>query len=116
MIKRIFLNVSMVNRIDGLRVIAKKHGIDLKEMEAGDYLFFVNSGRDKIAALVGPQGADGKDGLMAYSRLDGRRVDMRAIKYLPKCFNGKSINYDLALEAVIDNELKQKKKKFVVHY
>lgn len=107
-IKRVFLNVSMVNRTDGLREIAKRGGVTLAEMEPGDYIFFVNSNRDKIAALVGPQRQDQSD-VIAYTRLGrGQNLDMRAITNIPRYFDGRSLNYDKALSSAIEKSLVQK--------
>lgn len=107
-IKRVFLNVNMVNRIDGLQKVAKDAGINLSKMVPGDYLFFVNSKRDKIAALVGEQKNTAQD-MMAYTRLKkGQTLDLRAITNIPRFFNGKSLNYDKALEAAITKSLAKK--------
>lgn len=108
-IKRVFLNVSMANRIDGLRDIAKKGGVKTSEMQTGDYVFFVNSGRDKIAALVGNGSKENDGGVMAYCKLRReQRLDMAAIRNIPKYFDGRSLNYDKALSESIDSALAKK--------
>lgn len=110
-IKRIFLNVSMVNRIDGLRKIAKDAGVKLSEMQPGDYLFYVNGDRNKIAALVGSQN-DKSSAIMAYSKLSsGQKLNMMAIRNIPRFFDGRQLNYDKALEAAVDQALKDKARK-----
>lgn len=107
-IKQAFLNVPMGNRFDGLCEIAKKAGIKLSELSPDSYLIFVNASRDKIAMLVGPQ-IPGQKQTMAYVRLaGGRKVDLRAIKEIPRAFNGKSINYDAALGVAIEKALAKK--------
>lgn len=109
-IKRVFLNVSMINRFDGLQRIAKQAGVKMKDMDEGSYLVFVNHDRDKIAMLVGPQ-VEGSSQIMAYTRLGrGRKVDLRIIAEIPKAFDGKSLNYNKALSLAVDEAFKRKKK------
>lgn len=112
-IKQAFLNVSMINRFDGLCEIAKKAGIKLTELTSESYLIFVNSNRNRIAMLVGPQ-IIGKKQTMAYVKLEkGRTVDLRTIQELPRAFDGKSINYDKALGMAIDKALSKGASKIV---
>lgn len=104
-VKQAFLNVGMGNRFDGLAAIAKKAGIELSKLSPDSYLVYVNSARDKIAMLVGPQ-IPGKKQTMAYVRLErGRKIDLRVIQEIPKAFDGRSLNYDKALGLAIDKAL-----------
>jgi len=106
-IRRVFLNVSMGNRHDGLARVATAAGVKLAEMKHDDYLVFINTGRDKIAMLVGPQALDNPQP-MAYVRLGkGRTVDFNAIRYLPKFFNGTSLSYDGALKEALEEHFKK---------
>lgn len=109
-IKKVFLNVSMINRFDGLQRIAREAGVKLSEMDEGSYLVFVNHDRNKIAMLVGPQ-AVGSGQVMAYTRLgQGRKVDLRLIAEIPKAFDGKELNYNKALTLAIDKAFARKSK------
>lgn len=109
-LKRLFLNVSMVNRIDGLRVIAEKEGLEIKEMQDGDFVFFVNAARTKLAALIGaPQGKFMDGGIMCYYKAPrGTHITVDAIRYIPKFFDGRAMNYEKALEAAITTALAKK--------
>lgn len=107
-IRQCFLNVSMGNRHHGLQEIARRSGINLSSLTPDSYLVFVNSARDKIAMLVGPQTQKTLQ-TMAYVRLErGRKVDLRIIKEIPRCFQGRSLNYDEALKLAIDKALAKK--------
>lgn len=109
-IKRVFLNVSMSNRFDGLQKIAKEAGIKVHDMDSDSYLVFVNIGRDKIAMLVGPQ-VEGSGQVMAYTRLGGgRKVDLRIIAEIPKAFDGRELNYNKALLLAVEKALLRKSK------
>ncbi len=109
-IRQVFLNVNMGNRFDGLTGIASKAGIKLGDLQTWDYLIFVNTGRDKVAMLVGPQfGEKIKRQTMAYVRLaPGRKLNLLAIREIPRVFNGSALNYDAALEKAIDAALAKK--------
>ena len=112
-IKRVFLNVSMINRFDGLCKIAKDSGVSVATMGPKDYLIFVNSEKDKVAMLVGAQ-TPGQRQTMAYTRLEkGRKIDLNTIRVLPRTFDGKSLNYEKALEIAVSDALKQKASKHI---
>lgn len=108
----------MVNRIDGLRKIATEAGFNPKKMKNGDYMFFINGKKDKIAALVGsPQGTDSEGGVMCYYRLGaGRTVDMTTIRYIPQFFDGKNLNYDKALNKAVEDALQAKQRSGIEVY
>jgi hypothetical protein len=107
-IKRVFFNVSMGKRHDGLAQVAEDAGVKLKDMEPGDYLIFVNAARDKVALLVGKQDKSVIQP-MAYYRLGkGQTIDLNVIKYLPRHFNGRTLNYDAAMREALDDVLKRK--------
>lgn len=112
-IKQAFLNVNMANRFDGLVEITKKSGIKLTELTPESYLIFVNTSRDKIAMLVGPQ-LPGQRQVMAYVKLEkGRKIDLTAIREIPRAFDGKAINYDQALAVALEKALAKKASKFL---
>lgn len=107
------MNVSMANRFDGLQEVAKKAGINLATLSPDSYLVFVNCNRDKVAMLVGPQ-LPGKKQTMAYVKLDkGRKMDLRVIREIPLVFDGKSMNYDRALELAVTRALSKKAHKTI---
>lgn len=106
-IKRVFLNVSMANRFDGLQKIAQDAGVKVKTMTGEDYVIFVNRDRDRVAMLVGAQ-APGLMQTMAYVKLEkGRKVEMRVISEIPRAFDGKTLNYDQALSLALTKAMKK---------
>lgn len=109
-IQRVFLNVSMNNRLQGLSELARESGIKTGELTNDSYLVFVNAKRNKIAMLVGPH-AEGRAAVMAYVALEaGRTVDLRVIAEIPRAFDGKKLNYDKALELALDKSIKSSRK------
>lgn len=92
----------MANGHDGLSAIAKKSRINVADLETGSYVVFVNVARDRIKVYAAQN-------VVAYVRLSqGRKVDLRVIKEIPRVFNGTSINYDKALELVVNRRLVSK--------
>lgn len=107
-IRRIFLNVSMTNRINGLQSVATQAGIKISDMKDGDYLIFVNAEKNKIAALVGDQNTDHQH-VMAYTKLGrGQVVDLRTLIELPRHFDGKKLNYNASLKDAINKAMNRK--------
>lgn len=105
-IRRVFLNVSMGKRHDGLMSVAKAAGIKVQELAPTDYLVFVNTSRDKVALLVGPQ--DPKTiQPMAYFRV-GHTIDLNVIKHLPRHFNGRSLDFKAAMKDALEEQLKRR--------
>lgn len=109
-IRRVFLNVSMTNRIDGLQRIAEGSGIKLNDLEPGSYLVFVNAAKDKLAMLVGVHNEESRQ-IMAYKKLEGdRKLDLRVIAEIPRYFDGKRLNYDDALKSAVEAAMARKDK------
>jgi hypothetical protein len=102
-----FLNVNMQNGHDGLADICKTNGIKVKEIEPGSYVVFINTARDKLKLYAAGQ-------VLAYLRLEkGQKLNMQVIKELPRVFDGRQINYDLALKKVIEDMMAKKQKTVV---
>lgn len=101
-ILQIISDVSMANSHDGLTAIAKKHGLDTKNIEVGTYLVFINSKKDKMKIYAASE-------TIAYVRLArGRHIDLRVIAEIPRVFTGRRVNYDQALELMINKRLSEK--------
>jgi hypothetical protein len=98
-IVRCFLEVSMINGHDGLSEIAAKEKIKVAELETGQYVVFVNKARDRIKVFAAEQ-------IVAYVRLtQGRKVDLRVIREIPRVFTGAQMNYDKALDLMLSKKL-----------
>lgn len=99
---QVFQNTSMSNSHDGLAQIARSNGVDVRTLENGRYVVFINGRQDKLKVYAASN-------VVAYVRLEqGRKVDLRVIREIPRVFNGTSINYDKALEAVLNKYLAPK--------
>lgn len=106
-IMRVFLNADLRAGHDGLSKLAKDNGVRTDQLEPGNYVIFINSKRNKLKMYAANQ-------VIAYLRLkDNRSLDLRTIKHLPRVFNGKTINYDLALSTVLEAEMAKKQKNLV---
>lgn len=80
---------------EGLKKLAKKEGLDLQNLGAGEFAAFVNRDRTKVKLCTG---AD----VLAYMRMPrGAKLDPRTIQLLPRFFNGQKINYDAAIRTVL---------------
>jgi hypothetical protein len=97
-IVRYFSDIHMGNSHQGLREIAKKHGVDVNELPWGEFVIFVNARQTMLKMYS-------QGGMIAHLRMpDGVKIDPRTIRLLPKFFNGKEINYSKAIEKVIHKD------------
>lgn len=99
-IVRCFLSASMSMGFDGLTLIAKKEGIDLRALDETEHVVFVNRNKDKFKI------ASAND-CVTYVRLGkGRVVDLRIIAEIPKVFGAaKKFDYEAALEKFLKSKL-----------
>ena len=104
-IRQAFLDVSMTNRVNGLASIAEKSGIKVRDLTAGDFLVFLNSGYTQMAILAAPANLHTLPTLI-YVKAPGKtKINLGVLRELPKVFNGSAINYDKALEPVLKKYL-----------
>lgn len=69
--------------------------VPLSKLDKGEFVAFVNVRRDKIKLCT-------CNDLVAYLRLPpGEKIDPSVIQHLPEYFDGKSINYDGAVEKAL---------------
>jgi hypothetical protein len=97
---RVFFDINMSNRIDGLYEIALKEGINIAEIDPKSYMVFLNSSLTKLALLVGPKN-NKIPGKMIYFK-QNNKIDLKTIIKLPKYFDGKELKYDKALEEIFE--------------
>lgn len=91
---RYFADADLRGGYDSLSVAAKKQGLILRDLPKGHFAAFVNRKRDKLKLAT-------SNDLVAYLRLEGRRIDPRVIQTLPQYFDGGAIHYDRAIEVVM---------------
>lgn len=89
---QVFLNADLRCSHDGLREIAKKGGLDVKELQPGQYIVFLNAAKDRLKLYA-------SGNVVAYMKQpDGGKIDPRMIAELPRAFNGTTINYEAAIK------------------
>lgn len=85
-ILQIFLNTDFRNGHEGLETMAKAEKIDVHALQAGHYVIFLNTARDRIKLYAAGN-------TIAYKKMrQGERLDLRALKHIPSAFNGSALN------------------------
>jgi hypothetical protein len=99
---QVFLNQDMRNGHEGLAAVAKSAGLDVKALEPGQFVVFVNSAMDRLKMYAAAN-------VVAYQSLAGRKVDMRVIREIPRVFQATgTLDYDQALEKVVQDHFTYK--------
>lgn len=94
-ILRVFLNADLRAGHDGLTTLAKDQKLDVKAIEPGSYIIFLNRRRTILKLYC-------SGNVIAHLKLpQGQHIDLKTIQYIPRCFNGKAIKYDEALEKAL---------------
>lgn len=102
---QIFLNADLRCSHDGLREIAKKGGLDVKDLQPGQYIVFLNCAKNRLKLYAAGN-------VVAYMKQpDGGRIDIRMIAELPRAFNGTSINYETAIKEALAKVFARRGKK-----
>lgn len=92
---QVFLNADLRCSHDGLREIAKKGGLDVKDLQPGQYIVFLNAAKDRLKLYAA-------NNVVAYMKQpDGGKIDPRMIAELPRAFNGTTINYETAIKEAL---------------
>lgn len=92
---QVFLNADLRCSHDGLREIAKKGGLDVKDLQPGQYIVFLNAAKDRLKLYA-------SGNVVAYMKQpDGGKIDPRMIAELPRAFNGTTINYESAIKEAL---------------
>lgn len=99
-----YLNSDLRNGHEGLTALAKKNGIHTGKLEAGQYVVFINSRKDRLKLYAA-------NNVVAYLKLeDGRKIDLNTIRLIPQVFNGSGkIDYDRALRETLETALRLKR-------
>jgi hypothetical protein len=92
----------MRNGHDGLAELAKKENIDVKKLERGQFVVFINSSKDRVKVYAASN-------VIAYMKSSkGQKIDLRVIREIPRAFNGAGISYDEAVEKMLSVKMAQK--------
>jgi hypothetical protein len=95
----LFLNVDLRCAHDGLAMVAKKRGIDVKKLEPGQYVMFINCEKNRLKLFAA-------NNIIAYLKLPHGKIDMRTLQLIPQAFHASGkIDYDSALKKILMKEL-----------
>lgn len=96
-IAQCFLNADLRGSHNSLRLMANDNGLDLDEIGSNQFVVFVNKKRTLMKVWAG-------FGTFSFTRRE--RIDLNAIKYLPRVFGATGdLNYDSALEQSLRDRL-----------
>jgi len=81
---------------EGLEFIAKKSGVETRDMKLGEFIVFMNSKMDKMKIFTAGN-------LIVYQKsFNGSRIDPRIISLIPKYFRGTELDYTAAVGEVLE--------------
>lgn len=86
---------------DGLRVLAKKNGVDPWKLAPGEFLVFANNLQNKLK-IYAPGNV-----LVYLKSPDNHRIDLDIIRLIPRFFNGTEFNYPAALQKLITDKIER---------
>lgn len=97
-------NVNMGLGHDGLTLLAKRFKIDLRTIQEGELVLFMNRAKDKLKVL-GPGSI-----VLGYIKMTkGRRIPLDAIQWLPKTFSMTGqINIEKAIEISVQKAFEKR--------
>ena len=97
-----FGSVDLRNNHGGLALLAKKRGINLHNLEPGEFVLFVNNSRTAVK-MAAP------NNVIAHFKVPGNgHLDLRCLSLLPSFFNGNTIDYKGALKETIEKDFHRK--------
>lgn len=97
-VARVFFDVHMGQNFRGLMSIAHKAGLK-PEADAESFLVFINHAGTKFKLLIGNK-------YLVYHDNGSRRIELKAIKHLPRALSGKTFEFSRAVEASVLESLK----------
>lgn len=71
-----FLNMDLRNGHEGLTAIAKKNKVDIKTLESGEYIIFINSEMNRLKLYA-------QNDVIAYLKLPRGKIDSRRLSKRP---------------------------------
>jgi len=101
-ILRVFYDADLRCYHDGLAERAKKEGVDVKNLKAGEYAVFINSKRDRIKVFAA-------ENVIAYQKSEHGRLDLNALKRIPEVFESRGgFSYTKAVEKELIERLPER--------
>lgn len=102
-ILRVVFNADLRCSHEGLSAMLKANfKIDTAKLEPGQYIVCVNTAKTIVKIYAAGN-------TIAHHRSLRGQINMKTLKYIPKYFNGRSFDYDGALEQTIRKELRDGK-------
>lgn len=99
-IYRCFFDTDLRNGHDGLTLLAIRNKINLKMLDHGEFVVFINRRRNALKLFAA-------NNVIAHYR-QSHIIDLNTIRLLPTVFNGTEIKYDTVLEKVLKSKLRIK--------
>lgn len=96
---RIYFDVDMRCSFDGIRKFLEEEDFDVKTMNKGDLIIFLNRKMTMFKMLAGDKY------LVNYSN-GTSRIPLEAIQYLPTYFDGSELQFSQAIEKSVKVKLK----------
>lgn len=82
----------------GLSAIAKNsRKVSINDLSPGELVVFVNSAKTMVKVMA----HTGFGHVVAHHRSPSGRIELTALRHIPKAFNGGVMNYNKALEAAL---------------
>lgn len=103
---RIFMDADLRGGHDGLTKAAKKEDIDVRSLGIGEFVLFVNRAKTGVKIFAPAN-------IIVYLKMPrGERLNMRAIRYIPRVFNAAEmkVDYQQALTLALDEQLRERQK------
>lgn len=99
-IYRCFFDVDLRNGHHGLSILAIKNKINIKLLDNGEFVVFINRRRNALKLFAA-------NNTIAHYK-QNHIIDLNTIRLLPTVFNGTEIKYDAALEKALKAKLKMR--------
>lgn len=98
------MDVDMRVGFEGLAKTLKENKIDVKSLEKGSLIIFLNRKATAFKLLAGKE-------YVVYYKNGHRRIPLDAIQYLPTFFDGAELDFNKAVEKSIIDKVKLGKKR-----
>lgn len=86
---------------DGLYKIAKKNGIEVSNLNPGEFLVFANAAQSMLKIYA-------PGNIIAFIKHPLKhKIDFNVVRYIPRFFNGTEFNYDATLKKIFENKLEK---------
>jgi hypothetical protein len=109
----IFHDVNLINSHDGLAEWARANSsgrVKPDKLKPGQFLIFINVKRDAVKVMVGVDELDSRN-IVAHYKSPHGRLEMQAIKYIPRAFGAAGFNWNNALRLALEEMLPEKRRK-----